>query len=186
MRIPQDLHPADENLRQVLIDTLRQSREGRRIPRREVADLLGVTVPAVHGLEHRTTWEARTIARYARTIGWRIEWLLLDLDVPDDDDVMAAVLAAGDTSTPERADRVHWRRTCYDLVRARRATCTAVEMAVRCCCHENAIHHWEANPDGSSVIAGQRHARALGGMLGFMLHDAASPLTHRAPEPRYA
>lgn len=186
MRIPQDLHPADENLRQVLIDTLRLSREGRRLPRRPVADLLGTTIPAVHRLEHRTTWQARTVARYARTIGWRIQWQLCDLDIPDDDDVMATILAAGDTSTPERADRVHWRTVCYDLVRIRRATCTAGEMGRRCCCHENAIHHWEANPDGSSVIAAQRHARALGGMLSFLLHEAASPLVHHAPGQRNA
>ena len=186
MRIPDDLDPADAQLRTSLIGTLRQSREARGIVRRQIAEVLGVTGTAVHALEHRTTWEARTLARYARTIGWRIEWVLHDLAVPDDGDVMAIVIAAGDTSTPEREDRVHWRSVCNDLVRIRRATITAVALAARLGVYENAVHYWEGNPDGSSVICAQRHARALGGVLGWRLHQVASPLVHHAPEPRRA
>jgi len=186
VRIPEDLDPADVQLRDSLIGTLRLSREARGIALRQVADLLGVTGVAIHALEHRTTWKAYTLARYARTVGWRIEWILHDLTVPDDGDVMAIVIAAGDTSTAERADRVHWRAACNDLVRIRRATTTAVAMAARLGVHENAVHYWEGNPDGSSVIAAQRHARALGGALGWHLHEVASPLVNPAPAPRKA
>jgi DNA-binding XRE family transcriptional regulator len=186
VRIPDDLDPADALLRTVLISTLRLSRESRGIARRQIGDILGVTAPTLHALEHRTTWEARTIARYARVIGWRIEWVLHELTVPDDGDVMAIVIAAGDTSTPEREDRVHWRTICNDLVRIRRAGLTAVAMAERLGVHENAVHYWEGNPDGSSVIAAQRHARALGGVLGWQLHPVASRLVNHAPEPRKA
>lgn len=186
VRIPDDLDPADEQLRVSLSDTLRLSRETRGISRRQVADLLGVTVPAVWAAERRTTWEARTVMRYSRTIGLRIEWQLHDLAVPEDDDVMAVVIAAGDTSTPERQDRVHWRAVCYDLVRVRRATMTAVALAAALGVHENAVHHWEANPDGSTVISAQRHARALGGVLGWRLHETPTPLLHRPPAPRAA
>lgn len=185
MRLPQDLDPVDADLRRSLIDTLRISRESRGMVRRPVAEQLGITVPALFHLEHRTSWFARTVMRYGRVIGWRIEWVLFDLDVPDDGDIMAEILAAGDTSTPERADRVHWRTVCYNLVRIRRATCTAVAMGVRCGIHENAVHHWEANPDGSTVIAAQRHARALGGALGWRLHPAVAALVN-APAPRGA
>lgn len=186
MRIPDDLDPADAQLRDSLAVTLRMSREARRISRQQIADLLGVTVPAVYALERRTTWQAHTVMRYARTIGWRIEWQLHDLHIPDDGDVMAIVIAAGDTSTPERADRVHWRAVCNDLVRIRRRRCTAVAMGAQLGVHENAVHAWEANPDGSSVIAAQRHARALGGVLGWRLHETPTTLAHHAPEPRRA
>src|SRR5438477_6249841 len=143
VRIPRDLDPADEQLRVSLCDTLRLSREARAINRRQVADLLGVTVPSVYATERRTTWEARTIMRYSRAIGLRIEWELHDLPVPADDDVMSIIIAAGDTSTPERTDRVHWRAVCYDLVRIRRAATTAVALAGALGVYENAVHHWE-------------------------------------------
>ncbi len=176
MRIPADLHPDDRLCRQDLVDTLTAWRIDHAIPRAQVgARLGGITPPAVKGIEDRITWEAPTIMAYARAIGWRIEWAITGLVVPDDDDVMATILAAGDTSTPERADRVHWRSVCYDLVRIRRAQCTAVEMGIRCRIHENAVHHWEANPDGSTVIAAQRHARALGGTLDWRLHELIAP-----------
>lgn len=186
MRIPDDLDPADARIRSSLSDTLKVSRQARGITRRQVADLLGVTTQAVNGLEHRDTWEARTIMRYSRTIGHRIEWLLHDLAVPDDDDVMTVILAAGDTSTPERFDRVHWRTVCYNLVRARRAVCSAGQLAGRCAVSESAVLLWEANPDGSTVISAQRHARALGGALCWQLHGAPTPLLHHAPAPRQA
>lgn len=175
MRTPDDLTIDDLTIRAGLSDTLRQSREARGIGRRRLGEILGVTSANVYALEHRTTWEARTIMRYARAIGLRIEWVLHNLVVPDDDDIMAVIIQAGDTSTPERADRVHWRAVCCDLVRIRRATTTAVEFAHRIGIHDNALHHWEANPDGSSVITAQRHARALGGHLGWALHEAPPP-----------
>jgi hypothetical protein len=187
MRIPADLDPADGLLRDSLIGTLRASYQARGVVRRQVAEQLGVTTTAVYALEQRTTWEARTIMRYARTVGWRIQWQLHDLTVPDDDgDIVAAIIQAGDTSTPERADRVHWRGICNDLVRSRLAATTAVDMARRLGVHENAVHYWEANPDGSSVIAAQRHARGLGGALGWRLHPVPTPLLHHAPQTRKA
>jgi DNA-binding XRE family transcriptional regulator len=179
--IPADLDPADTQLRQHLIDELRGSREHRQITLKAVADLLGCSATNVHTIEHRTTWSARTLARYGRALGWRIEWVMSDLQLPDDGDVMAIVIAAGDTSTPERQDRVAWRAVCNDLVRIRRATHTAVEMARRIGIHENALHHWEANPDGSSIIAAQRHARGLAGRLSWVLHKTpAAPAARRA------
>lgn len=169
VRIPIDLDPADARSRAQLIDELRAARESQQMGLKEIAEQLDVTSPSVFGIEHRTTWQARTLTRYARAVGRRVEWLLHDLPVPDDD-VMSYVLAGADTSTPERADQVAWRLLCHDLVRTRRAMCSAVEMARRTGIHQNGVHHWEENPDGSSVIAAQRHARALGGRLGWRLH----------------
>ena len=186
MHIPQDLDPVDAVVRKTLIDTLRLSREARGITTRQVADLLGTAKPAVPSLERRTTWGSRTITRYARTIGWRIEWLMHDLAVPDDGDVMALILSAANTSTPESADRVHWRIFCYDLTRIRRASCTAAEMARRLRVTESAVFYWEANPDGASVNSAQRHARALGGVLGWRLHEVSTPLHPHAPVQRSA
>jgi len=186
MRIPDDLHDDDRLSRQQLIDTLRSSRKTRRLPLARIGRLLGISKTATAAIEDRTTWQARTIMTYARTIGWRIHWHPIDLTPPDDGDVMAAVLAAGDTSTPDREDRVHWRRTCYDLVRVRRDRITAVAMGELLGVTENAVHHWEANPDGSSVIAAQRHARALGGRLDWYLVACASPLVSLVPTPRVA
>lgn len=186
MRIPDDLDPQDAQLRANLADTLRVSRETRGISLRQVGDVLGITGPAVHSLERRLTWEARTIMRYSRAVGFRIEWRLHDLELPDDGDVMTVILATGDTSTPERQDRVHWRTVCYDLTRIRRATLTATEFGAQLGIHENAVHHWEANPDGSTVVSAQRHARGLGGALAWWLHEVPSPLTARSPRPRRA
>lgn len=190
VNIPADLDPEDADRRAQLIDQLRGSREARSIALTDVAVLLGVTAPNIHGIEHRTTWEARTLARYGRAIGRRIEWVLDGLELPDDDDIMAVIIAAGDTSTPQREDRVAWRAVCNNLVRIRRATCTAVDMGRRMRVHENTLHHWEANPDGSTVIAAQRHARALGGRLGWLVHPCHTPLTGcggaAVPAPREA
>jgi DNA-binding XRE family transcriptional regulator len=176
VHIPADLDPDDARRRSRLIDELRAAREARNLSPKNIADRLGVTAPNVYAIEGRTTWQACTISRYARAVGWRIEWLLEDITVPDDGDVMAIVIAAGDTSTPERADRVAWRALCNDLVRIRRATYSAVDMGRIIGIHENAVHHWEANPDGSSVIAAQRHARGLGGQLGWNLRPAGAQL----------
>jgi DNA-binding XRE family transcriptional regulator len=173
VNIPADLDPDDAVRREHLIDELRAAREALGLSRSDLADLLGVTTPNIHAIEKRTTWQARTIARYARALRSHIEWFLDDLELPDDGDVMAVIIAAGDTSTPERADRVAWRGLCNDLVRIRRATCSAVEMGRRLGIHENTVHHWEANPDGSSVIAAQRHARGLAGRLSWRLHTTA-------------
>jgi len=172
VRIPADLDPDDARRRSELIDQLRAAREAAGLSRRNVADRLGVTAPNINAIEGRTTWQARVIARYARALGRRIEWQLEDLTIPDDDDVMALIIAAGDTSTPDRADRVAWRALCNDLVRIRRATYSVVDMAQRIGIHENAVHHWESHPDGSSIITAQRHARGLGGRLGWTLHEA--------------
>jgi hypothetical protein len=188
MRIPDDLHDDDRINRLRLIAALRWTRESRGASLARAGEYFGgVSAAAVHSLEHRTSWSAVTIMRYARVIGFRIEWVISGLDLPDPDgDVMYAVLAAGDTSTPVKADRVHWRRTCYDLTRHRRATISAVAMGARLRLNQNTVHHWEANPDGASVITAQRHARALDGQLGWRLHEVRSPIPMPVPLQRGA
>ncbi len=184
MRIPQDLHPDDAATRQHLIDALRSSRKTRRITSARIGALLGVTGPAIRKVEGHTTWQATTLMRYARAVGWRIEWRIHGLDLPDDGDVMAAILAAGDRSTAERADRVHWKCVCYDLVRIRRATTTAIDMGRRLGVGDASVHYWEGNFDGSSVISAQRHARALGGRFDWEIYPGSSPLVSFIPMPR--
>jgi DNA-binding XRE family transcriptional regulator len=170
MRVPTDLHPEDLQIRLALTRTLRRARDVDQITARTIADRVGVTPPAVRAVEHGSNWEARTIMRYARGVGWRIEWLLDDLPAPDDGDVMAIVIAALDTSTPERVDAVHWRTLWNTLLRVRRDRITAVEMACRLGVTENAVHWVETNTDGTAVITAQRHARALDGRLTWRLH----------------
>lgn len=183
VRIPADLDPADAQVRQHLIDELRETRLRNRISVGAVANTLGCSRPHIYGIEGRITWEARTLARYARALGFRLEWVLADLELPDDGDIMAVILAAGDTSTPERADRVGWLTVCNDLVRIRRATVSAVEMGRRIGVHENTLHDWEANYDGSTVIAAQRYARALGGRFTWILHYDPRPAGIPGPRP---
>jgi DNA-binding XRE family transcriptional regulator len=170
MRVPDDLDPEDRDIRLALIATLRHIRETDWITLRKISELVGVSRQAVRSVETSNNWEARTIMRHARALGWRIEWQLDRLVIPDDDDIMAIVVAAGDTSTPERADAVHWRATWNNLTRIRRATFTAVDMAARLGITDNAVHYLETNPDGGAVISAQRHARALGGRMGWRLH----------------
>lgn len=176
MRVPVDLHNDDLTARLLLIGELRASREARGISTAELDAALGVAQGTNKALERRTSWEARTIQRYARALGRRLTFTINNICIPDD--VTAVVLAAGDTSTPERVDRVHWRVTCHQLQLARRARFTAVAMAARLGVTENAVHHWEANPDGSSLISGQRMARALDGWLGWDLTDSPASAAH--------
>lgn len=181
MRIPTDLHDDDLRSRLRLIDELRAVREDRGVSTKDLDAAFGVCDGTTRAMERRTTWEARTVFRYARALGRRLTFHLDNIDTPDDDDIVAIVLAAGDTSTPERADRVHWRQVCNELRRARRATHTAVAMAARLGVRETAVHYWEANPDGSTIISAQRHARGLGGTLGWTLTETAA---HATPRPR--
>ncbi len=184
MRIPADLHPDDAATRRHLIDALRSSRQARALTYSRVGAHLGISGTAVRSTEERTTWQAVTLARYARAIGWRIEWRIHGLDIPDDGDVLAVILAAGSRATSVLADRSHWNCVCYDLVRIRRAETTAVGMARRLNVSENAVLFWEANFEGSSVISAQRHARALGGALDWEIYPSPSPLVSFIPAPR--
>ncbi len=170
MRVPTDLHPEDLQIRLALTRTLRRAREVDQLPARTVGDRIGVTPQAVRAVEAGANWEARTIMKYARGCGWRIEWMLTGLVVPKDDDIMAIVIAALDTSTPERFDAAHWRTIWNTLRRVRRAQLSAVDMAVILGVTENAVHWVETNTDGTAVITAQRHARALDGRLSWRLH----------------
>ncbi len=172
MRAPNDLDPEDRSIRIALGRTLRQIRDVDNISIRRIADRVGVAPAAVRNVEQHHNWTARIISRHARALDWRIEWVVDGLTVPTDDDIMAVIVAAGDTSTPERADAVHWRTTWNNLRRIRRGTCTAIRLASILGVTDNAIHYAETNPDGTTVITAQRHARALGGRLGWRLHPA--------------
>jgi DNA-binding transcriptional regulator YiaG len=184
MRVPTDLHEDDLAMRIALADELREIREARGIDTGDLAAILGVTRTAVRALERRTSWEAPTIMRYARPIGRRIEFYLDGLEVPEDDDVISVIYAAIEPSSPEQEDKAHWRRICNDLRRIRRANHTAVSFARTLGVNENAVHYWEANPDGSSIISAQRHARGLGGRLGYRLHEISGAAC--IPAPRQA
>jgi DNA-binding XRE family transcriptional regulator len=168
MRVPVDLHPDDLKTRLLLINELRAGRETLGISTTDLDAALGVAEGTNKALERRTSWEARTMQRYARALGRHLTFTIHNIRIPDDD-VTAVVLAAGDTSTPQRVDKVHWRVTCHQLRAARRHRFTAVAMAARLGVTENAVHYWEANPDGSSIISAQRWARALDGWLGYDL-----------------
>ena len=181
MRVPTDLHEDDLASRIALADELREIREAAGITSGDLADILGVTRTAVRALERRTSWEAPTIMRYARPIGRRIEFYLDGLELPDDDDVMSLIYAAITPASPEQEDKAHWRQVCSDLRRIRRANHTAVGFARLLGVNENAVHYWEANPDGSSIISAQRHARALGGRLLWRLHEISGAACIPAP-----
>lgn len=180
MRVPVDLHADDLDTRLRLINHLREIREADGVSTADLDAALGVAHGTVHGLERRTSWEARTLLRYARAVGRRITFDLHGIEPPGDD-VYALTLAFGDTSTPERQDRVHWRQVCHELRQARRSRFTAVAMAARLGVTENAVHYWEANPDGSSLISAQRHARGLDGWLGWVVTEAP---VHAVPNRR--
>lgn len=184
MRIPTDLHEDDLLTRIRLADELREIREAKGITTTDLGVILGVTQTAVRGLERRTSWEAPTIMRYARPIGRRIEFYLDGLELPDDDDVISVIYAAMTPTSPAQEDKAHWRTICNDLRRIRRANHTAVHFATLLGVTENAVHYWEANPDGASVISAQRHARALGGQLLYRLHEITGDAC--IPGPRKA
>jgi DNA-binding XRE family transcriptional regulator len=169
MHVPDDLDPQDRDTRTALIRTLHRIRDVDNITVKQVADRIGVAPAAVRNLEKHHNWQGATIMRHARALNWRIEWLINGLDLPADDDIMAIVIAAGDTSTPQRQDAVHWRNTWNNLRRIRRHQLSAVAMATRLGVTDNAVHHLETNPEGTAVISAQRHTRALGGRLGWKL-----------------
>lgn len=172
MRVPTDLHPEDLQIRLALTRTLHRARDVDQITARMIGDRIGVTPQAIRAVEAGTNWEARTVMRYARGAGWRIEWTLHDLAPPDDDDdIMAVIIAALDTSTGERADAAHWR-TIWNTMRRRRHAdqVTAGVLGARIGVTENAVHWSETNCDGTAVVTAQRHARALGGRLTWRLH----------------
>lgn len=172
MRVPNDLNLDDFQIRLALMRTLRRAREVDHITARMVGDRIGVTPQAVRAVEGGSNWAARTVMRYARGVGWRIEWTLYDLAPPrDDDDIMAVIIAALDVSTSVRADAAHWRTVWNTMRRRRRADrITAGELGRRLGVTENAVHWAETNCDGTAVITAQRHARALGGRLTWRLH----------------
>lgn len=176
MRVPVDLHPDDLSTRLLLVDELRAGREALGISTTELDAAFGVAEGTSKAMERRTSWEARTTQRYARAVGRRLTFVIHDVPIPDDD-ITALVLGSADTTTQQRQDHVHWRIICHQLRAARRAQLTAVAMAARLGVTENAVHHWENNPDGSSIISAQRHARALGGWLGWDLTRAPAALS---------
>ena len=180
MRIPKDLTEADLASRLHLGYALRTRRLAANITTRDLGTTLGISDAAVRGTELRSSWQARTVMRYARGIGHQIRWSLVGLVVPDDDDVMAVIYDTISTEQvpAEQADKNHWRTLCNDLCRIRRHCLTTTAMSKRLNIKTTAVHYWETNPDGSSVIAAQRHARALGGHLTWNLLPAAAG-THR-------
>lgn len=183
MRTPDDLHPDDQTARTVLLAQLVATRKHRGLTCRDLDAALGVGAGNASSFERRITWEARTVQRYARALGLRLNLHLHRLPVPGDADVMDALYQAADTSTPHLADRTHLRTVCNNLVRVRRHHVSAAEMGRRLAVHAHTVYWWEANPDGSSILAAQRYARALGGHLTLTLTPGAA---HTAPRQRAA
>jgi DNA-binding XRE family transcriptional regulator len=176
MRTPTDLHPDDRRDREHLAHTLDQLRIRHRISRAHIARELHVTAPAVTAFARRHSWSARTVMRHARALGYRLQWHLNGLSIPDDDgDILAVIYTVIPTTSSDQQDHQHWLAVCNDLRRVRRATCTTSDMAARLGVTDNAVRHWETNPDGSSVNSAQRHARALGGTLGWSIQHAGTP-----------
>jgi DNA-binding transcriptional regulator YiaG len=180
MRVPVDLHEDDLASRIALAGQLRGARAARGFSAADLAETLGVTAAAVYAFERRTSWEAATVMRYARATGGRVTFHLEGLELPDDGDIMSLIYGAVSAATSSQEDQAHWRQVCSDLRRIRRATHTAIGFAKILGVNENAVHYWEANPDGSSIIAAQRHARGLGGRLLWRLHETVAAV----PAPR--
>lgn len=174
MRIPHDIHHDDPAARTMLAEQLMTvERLLYRTPR-ELDAAWGLAPGTTAAMHKRTTWRAATAQRWARAVGRRLEFRINDIELPDPgDDWTAALLTVADTSTPEREDHIHLLTVCNDLVRARLyAGWTAVAFAEKIGVTENAVHWWQANPEGTTLTALQRYARGLGGSISTLLHAA--------------
>lgn len=187
MRVPQDIHPDDPVVRDDLARQLIAAEAAIYPHPRDLDAAWGLATGTTAAMHKRTTWRASTAQRWARAVGRRLTFELEGLvvpDVEDDSDWTALLLSAGDTSTPEREDRVHLLTVCNDLVRVRLAAgVTAVAFATRLGLTENAVHWWQGNPDGTTITAMQRYARGLGGAVRPVLSDAP---VHVVPRQREA
>lgn len=185
MRVPHDIDPSDPAIRAALAGRLIATEAGLYPHPRDLDAAWGVAIGTTAAMHKRTTWRVSTVQRWARAVGLRLTFELEGITVPDDDDDLTALLlAAGDTSTPEREDHVHLLTVCNDLVRARLAAgWTAVAFAAELRLTENAVHWWQANPEGTTLIAMQRYARGMGGAVLPVLSQAP---VHVVPRQREA
>ncbi len=167
MRMPTDLHPDDTVARDQLAGRLRRIREGRRISQRGLADMLDIDHTNASGLELRRTWKIRTVQRWARVLGYRLDLGITGgVVVPDDGDALAAVYAAQQPTTEDAEDLLDLRALINDVRRIRIASgITLAEMGRRLGCGPSSVSHREADPDGAMLVSAQRYVRALGGAL---------------------
>lgn len=166
MRLIEDLHPEDAIARDQLATRLVQARASAGLTQRELGDRLGVDFHAVYNLERGRRWLARRAQAWARGLDLRLGLRVQGLEVPDDDDALAALYAAQQPMTAEAEDRLALRELFNNLARIRRARhVSQKEMGRRMGLGPTRVSQQEAEPDGALLLTAQRYTRALGGVL---------------------
>lgn len=176
MRALNDLHPDDLTNRNQLASDLRAAREHAGMSQADLGKLLGCTKANITVMESRRAWRFTILAAWARALGRQVTLTVAGLEVPDDGDALAAVYASQQPTRPAALDLLTLRRTVNDLSRIRRATMTAEYAAALLDCGPTAVYWWENHPDGASLLAVQRYARAVDCQVTASLVSVAVPV----------
>lgn len=162
MRALNDLHPDDLTNRHQVATELRALRKSAGMTMGDLGALLGCTKSNIGVMERRREWRYMILAGWARALGKRVTLAIGGCPVPDDGDPTASIYANQHPTFPQSVDRLTLRTTVNDLFRVRRQHMSAGDVAARLGCGATAIYWWESNPDGASLLAVQRYARAVG------------------------
>lgn len=169
MRVPHDIDDGDRRQRSRLARNLIRSRQRLGLTQDDLGSRLGVTGAAVRSMEHRLTWEARTVQAWARALDRELHLELVGITVPTDCDIPTLtyeLALEAPLTDPADIDLLRLRLTHRRLLRSRWAAgITDVQMGQRLGIGDNAVRHFDQHPDGTTLIGLQRYARALDGRL---------------------
>lgn len=170
-----DLHPDDLAERVRMRDQLRQERQDRKLSGRALSELAGWNGWAVEDLETKTNWGLRRVMPWARILDHRLRMTITGLTLPDDDDLLAEMLAVAVPFGGLDEDTLHVRAVVNDLARIRAAQgISAREFALRVQAGDKAVRGWEDKPTHCLVKTVQRYARGLGGALNLALEPVTT------------
>lgn len=161
MRALPDLHPDDITNRHEIAAQLRAIRQQNGLTLADLAGKLGCNKSNVSIMESTRSWRFRILARWAQELNHRPTLTIGGRQVSDDADELAGIYAAQTPTDAASRDRLLLRVTVNDLTRIRRHYMTASLVAERLGCGDTAVYWWESNPDGASLLAVQRYARAI-------------------------
>ncbi len=170
---PQDIDDTDQTIRRQLAATLIRTRKDAGMSQDALAARLGVTQEAAGAMERRTTWQIRTVQRWARALDRVLHLHLRDLPLPPEPDITTITYQAALHTAPDPAshDRAALHLTHHTLNQARRqAAITDTDLATQFGVTTNAVRWFWDHPDGITLIGLQRTTRAAGGHLDLTLH----------------
>jgi DNA-binding XRE family transcriptional regulator len=176
MRTHPDLHPDDRANRDHIAAELRAVREAAGMTMSDLGALLGCTKANVSAMENSREWRFMILAGWGRAVDRRVILTITGRPIPDDGDPLASIYANQHPTDRQSVDRLMLRSTLNDLLRVRRQHMSADEVAARLGCGPTAVYWREDNPDGASLLAVQRYARAVGCQVTASLIPVVEPI----------